>query len=148
MPRQMSVLIPGRKSPRAPGPLLDVVPLPCRAPAHPPAGLGEAQTSRTPLVHGVPGHTEPLSDLDDSHRLNRHIDNCTQTVDSRTGCEQNAYTTRSGPGAASTARGPATTEVPVMTRSDLTRPLWGGASPPDEGSEACATFVAGTAGVS
>jgi hypothetical protein len=147
MPRPMSVLIPGRQSPRAPGPLLDVVPQPCGATAHPPSGLGELQRSRTPLVDGVTGHTEPLSDLDDSHRLNRHIDYCTQTVDSRCGCDQNAYTTRSGPGAASTARGPATTEVPVMTRSDLTRSLWGGASPPDEGSDAGAAFVARTAGV-
>ena len=148
MPRQMSVLIPGRQSPRAPGPLLDVVPLPCGATAHPPAGLGELQRSRTPLVDCVTGHTEPLSDLDDSHRLNRHIDNCTQTVDSRSGCDQNAYTTRSGPGAASTARGPATTEVPVMTRSDLTRPLPSGALPPGEGSGASGAFVSRTVGVS
>jgi hypothetical protein len=119
----------GGQTPRPPCPFLDVVPLPSRPAADRPAGLREPEAAGAPLVDGVSGHSEPLRNLDHPDRLD-HEAHCRQRLDEPPRCRHNTDTVGSGPGAAPTARGPATTEVPVMTIADLTRPCAGGAPPP------------------
>jgi hypothetical protein len=111
MPPLKSARAIGGQSPSPLSPFLNVVPLPSGAATHSPAGLREAETAGPPLVDSSAAHAQSLADLDDSDRFN-HVAQRTQSVDSTSGCRHNTDTTRSGPGAAPTARGLATTEVP------------------------------------
>jgi hypothetical protein len=122
----------GGQTPCPPRPFLDVGPPPGGAAADRPARLREPEASGAPLVDGVTGHGEPLRDLDHADRL-YHEAHCRQSLDDPPKCRHNTDTTGSGPGAAPTARGLATTEVAVMTIADLTRPCPGGAPPPGAG---------------
>ncbi len=123
-------VIDGRPS-CPPSPVLNIGPLPGRPAAHRPTRLGEADIASAPLVHGVARDPEPLGDLDDTDGF-IHAAHRTQSLDTSPLCLHYADTTRSGPGAAPTARGPATTEEAVMTNIDPTRPQRG-CAPPDRG---------------
>jgi hypothetical protein len=137
-----SALSIGRQAPCLPGPLLDVGPHPCRAAADGPARFREAKPPDAPFVDGVPADGQPLSNLHHSDGL-AHGAHCTGGLYAGFWCRHNADTTSSGPGAALTARGPATTEVPVMTIADLTRPSASGAPPGGDGPTRPVTGDAG-----
>jgi hypothetical protein len=109
----------GGQAPRPPCPVLNVGPLPCRPAPDRPTGLRESEASGAPLVDGVTRHGQPLRYLHHADRLD-HRDHCRQSLDEPPRCRHNTDTTTgSGPGAASTARGLATTEVAVMTMLTL-----------------------------
>jgi len=108
-----------------PCPFLDVAPLPGRPATDRPPRFRKSETPGSPLVDGVAGHGEALGYLHHAHRLD-HEAHCRQRLDAPNKCRQNTDTSRSGPGAAPTARGLATTEVAVTTPDDPTRLRLGG----------------------